>query len=239
MTLNQDPTDFWERTTLLPGISIDCVIFGFHDNQLKILLLKYKGTNFFALPGGFIDQDENLENAAAKVLEERTGLRDIYLEQFYTFGQKSRRDDSKHIEVLNKQGITLAPNHFLLNRFISVGYFALIDFTKAIPTPDKLSDTCEWHDVEKLPDLIFDHNEILKKALETLRFPLLPETFTMGELLSLYETILGRKLLRANFQRKILSLEILERLDKKMTGAANKAPYLYRFAKKSNQYLEK
>jgi 8-oxo-dGTP diphosphatase len=243
MTLNQDTTDFWERTELLPSISIDCVIFGFNDNQLKILLLKYKGTNYFALPGGFIDQNEDLEDSAIKILKERTGLKDIYLEQFYTFGKKNRRDDAKHIEVLSKQGLTLAKNHFILNRFISVGYFALIDFTKANPTPDKLTDLCNWYDVSQIPDLIFDHSDIVKKALEKLRFlfderlidfnrrafPLLPETFTMVELQSLYETILGRKLLRANFQRKILSLNILERLDKKMTGAANKAPYLYRF----------
>jgi hypothetical protein len=95
-----------------------------------------------------------------------------------------------------------------------------------------------WYDIDKIPTLMFDHNEIFRKALETLRtmldeklicFNLLPDTFTMNELQNLYETILGEKMIRSNFQRKMLSLGILERIEKKMTGAANKAPYLYRF----------
>lgn len=135
-------------------------------------------------------------------------------------------------------GIEMKPNNFLLNRFISIGYYALIDFSKAIPSPDELSDSCDWYDLDKIPTLMFDHNEIFSKALETLRtmlddkligFNLLPETFTMNELQNLYETILGEKLVRSNFQRKMLGLGILERIEKKMTGAANKAPYVYKF----------
>lgn len=239
MTENTDLKEYWEnKPRLLPSVSIDCVTLGFHKNQLKILLLKYKNTDFYALPGGFINMDEDLEDAAQRILEERTGLKNIYLEQFHVFGSKSRRNDETHRQIMAGCGIGMKPTHFLLNRFISIGYYALIDFSKAIPTPDELSDSCEWYDLEKMPKLMFDHDEIFKKALETLRmmldekligFSLLPETFTMNELQNLYETILGEKLVRSNFQRKMLSLGILERIEKKMTGAANKAPYVYRF----------
>jgi 8-oxo-dGTP diphosphatase len=223
---------------MLPSVSIDCVILGFHNNQLKILLLKYKNTNYYGLPGGFINIEEDLEDAAQRVLEDRTGLKDIYLEQFHVFGSKNRRNDTTHQEIMAKSNIILKPIHFLFNRFVSIGYYALIDFSKAIPSPDDFSDSCEWYDLDKIPSLMFDHNQIFQKALEVLRsgldnkligFNLLPETFTMNELQSLYETILGEKLIRSNFQRKTLGLGILERIEKKMTGAANKAPYLYRF----------
>ena len=243
MTDNPDLKEYWEvRPLPLPSVSIDCVIFGFHDNQLKILLLRYKNTDFFALPGGFINQDENLEDAAARVLEERTGLQHIYLEQYYVFGDKNRRFDATHHELMNGSGITLKPGHFLLNRFISIGYYALIDFSKATPKPDALSASCEWYDLETIPTLIFDHDFILQKALHTLRtildekligLNLLPETFTMNEFQNLYETILGEKIARSNFQRKVLGLHMLKRLDKKITGGAHKAPYLYSFDTKT------
>ncbi|MEA5137711.1 NUDIX hydrolase [Arcicella rigui] len=223
----------------LPGISIDCVIFGFHDSQLKILLLNFKNTDWFAVPGGFIKENENLDEAAQRILEERTGLTNIYLEQFYVFGDKNRRSNEVlKALMLAVDGKELSPDHYLMKRFLSIGYYALIDFTKATPSPDALSNTCEWYDIDTIPTLIYDHSEMVKKALSTLRFfldekligfNLLPEVFTMNDLQNLYETVLDTKLLRTNFQRKMLSLGILERLDKKMTGAANKAPYLYRF----------
>lgn len=239
MTENTNLKEYWEnKPKLLPSVSIDCVILGYHNNLLKVLLLKYKNTNFYALPGGFINMEEDLEDAAQRVLEERTGLRDIYLEQFHVFGGINRRNDATHKAIMEGSGINMRPEHFLLNRFISIGYYALIDFSKANPMPDNLSDSCDWYDLDKMPSLMFDHNHIFQKALETLRsaldeklvgFTLLPKTFTMNELQHLYETILGEKLVRSNFQRKMLGLGILERIEKKMTGAANKAPYLYRF----------
>ena len=105
---------------------------------------------------------------------------------------------------------------------------------------DELADSCNWYDLKELPSLILDHGEIVSKALETLRanldnkltgFNLMPETFTMAELQSLYETILGTKLLRTSFQRKMVNLGFLEKVDKKYTGGAHKAPFLYRFKK--------
>ena len=227
----------------LPGLALDFVIFGFHQNQLKILLLEYRNTDLFALPGGFIRQDENLNDAARRVLAERTSLIDIYVEQFYIFGDLARYDANPLRAIMEAKGISPADDHWLLRRFVSVGYYALIDFTKAVPIPDLLSDTCDWYELNRLPTLMLDHRAIVQKALETLRAdldrkligfnrwaaPLLSETFTMADLQSLYETILGQKLRRSSFQRKMLSLDLLERLEKKYTGGAHKAPYLYRF----------
>ena len=234
----QNSADF--DASFLPGLAIDVVIFGFHENQLKILLLQYENTGLFALPGGFIKKEENLSDAAKRVLQERTGLQNIYLEQFYTFGDLSRFDKLPMQKIMTVKGLTPADDHWLLRRFVTVGYYALVDYTKAVPIPDLLSDSCDWHDLFDLPLLMLDHKSIMEKALITLRenldrrligFNLMPETFTMGELQSLYETILGQKLLRTSFQRKMLNLGILERVAKKWTGGAHKAPYLYRFVR--------
>lgn len=222
---------------LLPNISIDCVIFGFHDHQLKVLSVRFKKTEFNALPGGFVYLEEGVEQAARRILEERTGLKEIYLEQFYVFGQADRKNTDSHRRFLEENGIEADDGHWLLQRFISIGYYALVDFSKVTLRADSLSEWCQWFEISDLPPLIMDHAEIVQKALKTLRlrldyslsaFTLLPETFTMSELQTLYETIQNRKLLRTNFQRKILSMDILERIDKKWTGGAHKAPYLYR-----------
>ncbi len=222
----------------LPGLAIDSVIFGFHENQLKILILEYRDTGVFALPGGFVEENENLNDAAKRVLARRTGLHDIYLEQFYTFGDIARHDPAPLRAILIANGINPVADHWLLGRFVTVGYYALVDFTKAVPNPDLLSDRCAWYDLASLPSLMLDHQQIVQKALETLQtnldqkligFNLLAETFTMADLQRLYETILGQKLHRSAFQRKVLNLGILERIEKKYSGGAHKAPYLYRF----------
>lgn len=220
-------------------VAIDAVIFGFHENQLKVLLIEYKNTGLFALPGGFIREKEDLNNAAHRVASERTGLNNIYLEQFYVFGDFSRYDPEPFKKVMRSYGIVPPENHWLLQRFISIGYYALVDFTEVKPAPAAIFGSCDWYELNNMPTLIQDHTRIVHKALETLRvnldhkligFNLLPQDFTMGELQTLYETILDKKLLRPAFQRKMLSLGILERMAKKWTGGAHKAPYLYRFA---------
>lgn len=222
----------------LPGISVDCVIFGFHDNQLKILLTRFRNTDIYALPGGFVGQTENIDEAAQRVLLERTGLHDIYLEQFHVFGDRDRCPADVQKKLVESIGPPPAGSALLSGRYISIGYYALIDFTEATPTPDALSDHCDWWPMDDMPPLMFDHEDISRQALETLRltlnhrdvgFNLLPETFTMNELQALHETILGDKLVRSNFQRKMLATGLLERFDKKRTGGAHKAPYLYRF----------
>lgn len=222
------------------GLAIDAVIFGFHDQQLKVLLMRYNKTGVVALPGGFIHKTENLNDAATRIVSERTGLKDIYLEQFYVFGDYGRSDPQPMKDILIANNIKHDDQHWLLQRFISIGYYALVDFTKVVPKPDTIFDSCDWYDLAAIPQLMQDHNAIIQKALESLRadldnkliaFNLVQEEFTFGDLQALYETILGKKLLRPAFQRKLLGMGILERVAKKWTGAAHKAPYLYRFSK--------
>ncbi|WP_254412588.1 NUDIX hydrolase [Dyadobacter diqingensis] len=218
------------------GLAIDAVIFGFHNNQLKILIIEHGDANLFALPGGYIYEKEDLNDAAKRILASKTGLDGIFLDQFHIFGNYDRNNPETIKVIMQGQGIPPDPDHWILGRFFSVGFYALVDFTKAIPRTDALSDSCTWYDINDLPPLILDHKQIADKALEVLRenldkkigFNLLPETFTMATLKNLYETILGVPLLRSNFQRKILSLDILERAEDPVKYA-HKAPFLYKF----------
>ncbi|GAB4492927.1 MAG: NUDIX domain-containing protein [Saprospiraceae bacterium] len=234
-----------EQHQFLPNVSVDCVIFGFHDGQLKVLLIRFKNTDLWALPGGYIRMEEDMDEAAARILEERTMVRGVYLEQFYAFGQRQRVDKAVQQEIVKALGFTLTSDHWITQRFVTVGYFALVDFTEVTPMPDSSTDACEWFALDEMPELVFDHSHIVQKALAALRqrldnnligYNLLPEMFTMQELQRLYETILGRKFQRANFQRKILGLGILERVEKKFSGSAHKAPYLYRFDLENNGF---
>jgi 8-oxo-dGTP diphosphatase len=223
---------------LLKGIAVDPVIFGFHQNQLKVLIIEHTNTGLYALPGGYIQEKEDLDEAAQRILTMRTGLSEVYLEQFHTFGKYDRNDAEVIKKILIGQGFTPTKDHWSLQRFMSVGYYALIDYTKTSLTPDPTTGSCEWYDFDMIPPLILDHRIIIDKALETLRinldqkligFNLLPPIFTMSQLHTLYEIILGKKILSPNFQRKMLSLGILERSEKKKTGKAHKSPYLYSF----------
>lgn len=237
LTLN----DLIETKDFINHISVDCVIFGFHEDALKVLLLKYHELDLWAIPGGFIFNDENLNDAASRILHERTHLDDVYLEQFYTFGAIDRTENNPHRQLLENKHIKVNEDHWIYQRFITVGYYALIDFTLSDTFPDAFNETCDWFDVDQLPKMAFDHKEIIERGLEHLRknldykivgANLLPEKFTMNQLQTLYETILGEKFRRNNFQRKMLGLNILERLEKHFDGSANKAPYLYRFLQK-------
>ena len=227
----------------LKEVSIDCVIFGFHDGELKVLLLRWKGTDAWSLPGGRIYLQESIDNAAHRILQERTGLKEIYLQQFYTFGAFERYKNMSPEETLKKieqifgeSGIDVE----MYGRTVSVGYFALVEFDQVVATPDWYTDECQWCEIATVPTLLFDHNEMIQLALKALRrqlsyqpvgYNLLPEKFTMPELQRLYETILGKQLDRRNFQKMMLSYDILERLTEKRTGGAYKAPFLYRFDK--------
>lgn len=233
--MNQDLK--FKSEQFLNHISLDCVVFGFHDNQLKVLLLRMKFTKEWALPGGFVQEDESLETAATRVLMERTGLENIFLKQFKVFSDPQRSKTNPAVQDLIDSGAN--PDQAWFNqRFISVGFYALVDLSKAEPQPDFFSDLCAWKSLSEINALLLDHLQILNKALENLRmqlnyqpigYNLLPDKFTMPELQKLYETILGKELDRRNFQRKILSYNILKRLEERKTGGAHKAPFLYEF----------
>ncbi|KAA3640147.1 MAG: NUDIX hydrolase [Bacteroidetes bacterium] len=221
-----------------PGLSLDCVIFGFHENELKVLLLKMKNWDKWALPGGFVPKNMGVDEAAAEALFERTGLKDIFLRQFYLFGNPER-NNADHVEKLVKRGVIQENlKSWFSQRFVSMGYYSLVEFSKVTPVPDTISEFCEWKPLSDLPPMIIDHEEILQRAYQTLKkelddepvwLNLLPEKFTMTELQTLYETILGKQLDRRNFRRKILSWEILVETGERRTGGRHKAPILYQF----------
>ena len=222
----------------LTNIAYDSVIFGFSDESLKVLIIKYHNTGLYALPGGFVRREESLYDAVRRGVRDRTGIAQIYLEQFHTFGSLERYDPSSMKMILEANGLDPGEGHWLLDRFISVSYYALINYLEVDPKPDQLSDSIDWYPLDRLPPLIQDHHRIVAIALQTLRdnldrklvgVNLLPERFTMKELQKVYEAILDKKLRRSTFQRKILSMDILTRHEKKYTGKAHKAPYLYSF----------
>ncbi|MDB4909110.1 MAG: hydrolase [Gemmatimonadetes bacterium] len=215
----------------LPHLAVDCVVFGVHEGDLRILLTHWTKRDRWSLPGGFVRNDESVDETASRVLRMRTGLDDVFLEQFHTFGSLDR-------------------GHPGADRFVSVGYYALVDFSMATPTPDGiLTDECRWWNLCGRPDLLFDHDEMVARALGTLRLQLgtrpigltlFPDDFTLPELQRLYETVLGRSLDRRNFQKKMRELGILTRVGEKSTENSRRAPYLYRFdAEKYAEALER
>ena len=116
----------------LPSLSLDCVIFGFHEDQLKVLLLKMKNARQWCLPGGFVFKAEDVDEAAQRVLKERTGLSKIFLRQFNVFGKPRRSDSNFHREILKKDGIELNDDHWLFRRFVTIGYYALVEYSHGL-----------------------------------------------------------------------------------------------------------
>jgi 8-oxo-dGTP diphosphatase len=222
----------------LSHISVDCVIFGFNGKKLKVLLLKYNDSNLYSLPGGFVINDEDLRDAAARVLFERTQLGNIFLDQFHTFGRNNRIEKSAHKLLLKNKNIEIPEDHWILQRFISVAYCSLLDYSKL-----KINDldySSKWFDIDNLPELVFDHQRIFEKGLIHLRENidtnivannLLPKKFTMKELQILYETVLGVEFRRNNFPRKILGLNIVKREIDYNEEYPEKMPYYYSFIK--------
>ncbi|SNR76077.1 NUDIX domain-containing protein [Flavobacterium sp. ov086] len=225
--LEKRSEESWEK--YIPTLSIDCAIFSFHETSLKVLTIKMKDQDLWGLPGGYVQKDENVDDAAIRILKDRTGNENIYLQQFYTFGNLNRSEDffKEYPDTLwNKQ------------RFVSIGYYALVDYPKVNLIVDDFSTACQWQPIDNLQPFMMDHGVIFEKALLTLReqlnnhpigYNLLPEKFTMPELQKLYEAILGKKLNRGNFYRKFLRYDILTKLDESRKGGAHKAPDLYSF----------
>jgi 8-oxo-dGTP diphosphatase len=228
----------------IPHLSIDCVIFGYEAKTLKVLILKHKlGQGSWVLPGGYIGKTEGINTAAARILKIRTGLENIFLEQFRVFGDEHRIIGNPMREIMKaelKQAFGEYDAEWMTSRFVCLGYYALIDIRKVNPQNGQFDDYHEWRSINEIPEMIHDHNEILQCGLETLRqhldqkligFNLLPETFTMKEIQELYEAVYDKPFAMNNFQKKMLDSGVLERLEKKFTGAQNKAPYLYKFKK--------
>jgi hypothetical protein len=237
-----------DTASFIPGLSVDNVIFGFHNNQLKVLLLACKDQKHWMLPGGYVLKTESIDAAAERVLLDRTGLHKVYLQQFSVFGDPKRSSAQLVKGLVKSMDLDETLNQWFLQRFITIGYYALVEFEKVKPIPDPLSLACDWFDIDQLPRLIFDHQAIIEGALIAMRqhlnfqpigLNLLPSSFPLKSLQLIYETILGKKLDRPNFNRKILSLGILEKKEKQFTGAAHKAPFLYSFRKKEYYKLLK
>ncbi|MCA8915635.1 MAG: NUDIX hydrolase [Planctomycetes bacterium] len=203
-----------------PALAVDCVVFGLDDADLKVMLIQRGAEPFkgrWALPGGFVRLNETLDDAARRELEEETGLKRVFLEQLYTFGA-IKRDPRE--------------------RVVSVAYYALCNLRDhKVQAATDASDAA-WFDLHRLPALAFDHDEILKTAVERLRgkvryvpigFELLPRKFTLTQLQRMYEKILDRELDKRNFRKKVLGMGILDETDELQEGVAHRAARLYRF----------
>jgi 8-oxo-dGTP diphosphatase len=232
-----EPLEKW-LAQFMPHVSIDCVVFGFHGADLKLLLLKWKGIDTWTLPGGFVGLRQSVDDAAHQVLRARTGLRRVHLRQFHAFGDLGRKEATGR-KVFSKNLLDVPPRDlWLFQRVISIGYYALVDIQNVRPTTDAWTDSYGWYPVDSHPPVAYDHDRIVEGAREALRAAvdvpgagasLLPERFTMPELQCLHEAILGRRLDRRNFQKRMLERGGIERLQERRTGGAHRAPYLYRF----------
>lgn len=213
-----------------PSLTVDIVIFGFDGAQLFVLLIQRDQPPFagnWALPGGFVDLDESLEGAARRELKEETGVNNIFLEQLFTFGEVDR----------DPRG-----------RTVSVAFFALVKRMEQAIRAGSDARAAEWFELDRMPRLAFDHAKILKLAVERLRgklryqpigFELLPRKFSLRELQSLYEVILGRPLDKRNFRKRILKMNILVELNETERNVAHRAARLYRFDKPNYDRLKK
>lgn len=224
-----------------PRVSADCVIFGFDGNQLNILLIeRNQNKTVAALPGDLIKDDETLDDAAARVLLELTGLGDIYLKQLQAFGDPNRLKDIMDVQWLHRVREQPAA------RVITIAYYSLVKAHEFEPRPASFAKEAKWEPVNELGKLAFDHNEIVEKALEQLRlnmkvdplegFLLLPEKFTLRQLQKLYEAILNQSIDKRNFRKKFLSAKILKPLNEKEKGVAHKPAQYYQFDRR--QYLK-
>jgi 8-oxo-dGTP diphosphatase len=211
-----------------PALTSDCIIFGFDNFDLTILLIERAHEPFknkWALPGGFVDMNETTETGALRELYEETGLKNVFIEQLYTFSDVDR----------DPRG-----------RVVSVAYYALIKLDEySIHAGDDAGDA-NWFPVNDLPELAFDHHKIIEVALQRLKgkiryqpigFELLPPMFTLTQLQNLYETILQRELDKRNFRKKILKMNLLIPMDEKQKNVAHKAARFYKFDKQKYEEL--
>jgi 8-oxo-dGTP diphosphatase len=233
------------RSTLM-DVSVDCVIFGYDERKLKVLLIDQKQITKnhpvshlqSALPGDLVQPEESFDLAVQRVLKELTNLTGIYLKQFFAFGDPDRARKKKDQEWL------LALRDNPERRVVTIGYYSLVNMDEFKPKAASFAGKARWVDVYEIPSLAFDHNEILDKALEMLRheliadnigFELLPEKFTLSQLQHLYEIVLDKKMDKRNFRKNVLKMEQLQPLDEKQQGVLHKPAQLYQYQKKNNK----
>ena len=213
-----------------PALTTDCVVFGLDEKDLKMLLIQRDIEPFegkWALPGGFIRVGESVDDCARRELEEETGLKNIFLEQLQSFGAPDR-DPREHV--------------------VTVAYYALVNLIEHAPKAATDARNAAWFSLEDIPTLAFDHEQILKVALERLKgkvryqpigFELLPKKFTLTQLQRLYEIILETSIDKRNFRKKVLKLNILIETDEVEQDVAHRAARLYRFDQKHYKKLIK
>lgn len=206
-------------------VAVDCIIFGFDKKQLKLLLTKRAfepEIGNWSLIGGFVGKEESLDDATTRVLYKLTGLKNIYMEEVKAFSEVNRDP---------------------VERTISVAYYALIKMNRSMKLSAEYG--AQWIPIDEIPPLIFDHRQMVEAAKKKLKsmakqqpigFELLPKKFTIPQLRSLYEAIYGQELDKRNFSRKILAMDLLEKLDEKDKKNSKKGAYLYQFDKK--RYIE-
>jgi 8-oxo-dGTP diphosphatase len=213
-----------------PAVTVDCVVFGLDDGDLKLLLIQRSAEPFkgkWALPGGFVTPQESIDAAARRELREETGMSEPFLEQLYTFGEPDR--DPRE-------------------RVVSVAYYALVKLADYALRAASDAQDVAWFPVAELPALAFDHDRIVETALrrvkakvryEPIGFELLPEKFTLGELQRLYETVLETAIDKRNFRKKILGMELLDPLEEYQRDVAHRAAQYYRFNRGRYDQLRK
>jgi len=224
-----------------PHLSVDCVVFGFDGNSLKVLLIEKVVSNDTSdfprkhkLPGDLIIRMEDLYGAAERVLLELTGLSNIFLKQFSVFGTPDRISDPEDISWLeDTSGVSIS-------RVVTTAYYSLIKIDKS-KVKNVVKNNASWHDINNLPALAFDHETIIKEGIKSLQtainyepicFELLPKKFTLRQTQTLYEAILGHELDNRNFRKKLLKASYIEPLDEKQNGVAHKPARFYKFNKK-------
>jgi 8-oxo-dGTP diphosphatase len=227
--------------TINPNVSVDCVIFGFDENDLKVLLINRTtgdparpDDDELALPGDLIRNTETLDQAAKRVLKELTGLSEISLFQFRAFGDPDRLSKESDVEWL--KAVRLDPEA----RVITIAYYSLVNIEKYDPTPSGFARKAQWVSIGDVKSLAFDHDEILETALHELKwkvyrepisFELLPEKFTLAQMQRLYEIIMQTDFDKRNFRRKLLNSGYLIETKEKQLGVAHKPARLYQVNK--------
>ncbi len=228
----------------LRNVSVDNVIFGYHERELKVLLQKPEGISKWILPGGYISRNETIDEAAKRIAEDRTKLKNLFLRQFKAFGTPVRISNEKSFnpESMGRlNNLELDSDFWMFDYFVSVGYYTLAEFSKVEPNGAYYAEECTWWPVPNIPEMMFDHKDIINEALKYLRvdihhlpigIDLLPEKFTLPEIQCLYETILDRKLDSRNFSKKLITTGIIRKLDEKRNIGAHRSPNLYVFDEK-------